>query len=198
MKVSTPLITVSLVAFVTVGGGWCGRAFAADQTAAIPEGEARWREFVLQQAQANFFTACVDVTHEVAAKRVTIYGLVKVKPEVLQEGGFAIEVRYHPSLATGHSETAGTYSNHHNHCVLQFAAAEYVAGRKQLGLLLMRLLLAAQPEMFWSHPDHKPMALKQFLAVVEKEDDDAKQVLRLHNASWLDKVQTYGSASRTR
>src|SRR5690348_2790840 len=83
-----------------------------------------------REARANFEAACLDVTREVAEKRVKIYAITRPNLTKVKQDGFEIEILYHSELAKEHAEVSGAYHNHHNHLVLTFAATQYAAGKK--------------------------------------------------------------------
>jgi len=145
-----------------------------------------------QEARANFVTACIDVTREAARKHLTIYAVVRTTTGTTKEDGYEIEVIYHPELKKEHTETSGAYHHHHNHLVLTFAAAQFAAGKKQLALRLVRRLVDAQPEMWWSSPTHQPLTLKKILAGLEKDDESVRQFLKEETEDWAYRVKTYG------
>ena len=149
-------------------------------------------EHFQQEARANFVTACVDVTREVAHKRLTIYAVVRTKSATTKQDGYEIEVIYYPELAKEHTETSGAYHHHHNHLVLTFAAAQFAAGKKQLALALVRRLVEAQPEMWWSSPTHQPLTLKRILVGLEKDDESVRKFLKEEAEDWAYRVKTYG------
>jgi len=147
-------------------------------------------EHFQKEARANFATACIDVAREVARKHLTIYAVVRTQSATTKEDGYEIEVIYHPELAKEHTETSGAYHHHHNHLVLTFAAAQFAAGKKQLALV--RRLVEAQPEMWWSSPTHPPLTLKKILAGLEKDDESVRQFLKEETEDWTYRVKTYG------
>ena len=150
-----------------------------------------------REARANFEAACMDVTREVAEKRVKIYAVARPNLTKVKQDGFEIEVLYHPELAKEHVEVSGAYHNHHNHLVLTFAAAQFAAGKKELGLRLVRLLAQVQPEMWWSSPDHPPITLKKILAGLEQDNESVRQFLKEESDDWKYREKTYGPQSDT-
>ena len=170
-------------------GGNCGRA---KRTATGTDADRDCDlEHFQKEARVNFATACIDVAREVARKHLTIYAVVRTQSATTKEDGYEIEVIYHPELAKEHTETSGAYHHHHNHLVLTFAAAQFAAGKKQLALALVRRLVEAQPEMWWSSPTHPPLTLKKILAGLEKDDESVRQFLK-ETEDWTYRVKTYG------
>jgi hypothetical protein len=143
-------------------------------------------------ARANFEVACLNVTRDAAQKKLRIYAVTsEAQTGTVREGDFEIEVIYHRELAAEDKRAAGAYHQHNNHLVLRFAAAQFAAGKKALGLRLVRLLAEADPEMSWSIPTHQPLTIQKILAGLEKDDEMVKAFLREESEDWAYRLKNY-------
>jgi hypothetical protein len=76
--------------------------------------------------------------------------------------------------------------------VMAFAAAQFVAGKADLGLRLVRLIAGAQPDLFWTSSTHSPLTIQQILRGLEKNDESVKVFLKEKCESWTYNVKVYG------
>ena len=144
-----------------------------------------------KEQRANFVTACLTVTRDVARKKLAIYAVKRPKVRAAKVGEFDVEVLFHPELAKEHKEVSGAYYVHHNSLVLTFAGAEFAAGKKNFAVALIEKLVEANPEMWWSTPEHPNMWVKDILSGLKKNDDSIRQFLKIETDDWKYRVETY-------
>jgi hypothetical protein len=168
-------------------------AGAAEDRPVFHESPARLVECIESSARANFATACVNVTRDALQKRLRIYATSPAaKVGKFKADGCEVELIYNPEIAIESKTAAGPYYQHHNHLVLKFAAAQYTAGKRGIGLLLVKLLAQAEPGIFWSSPTHPPLTIQRILAGIEADDEVVKPFLREESEDWPIKLKTYG------
>lgn len=167
-------------------------SLAQDDRPVLKESATNLVAVIDATARANFEAACLNVTREAAQKRLRIYAVTpKAKTGTVKEGDFEIEVIYFRELAAEDKKAAGAYHQHNNHLVLRFAAAQFAAGKKALGLRLVRLLAEADPDMWWSSPTHPQLTVQKILAGLEKDDDSMKAFLKEESEDWAYRVKNY-------
>jgi len=167
-------------------------AFAQDDRPVFKESTTNLVAVIDSTARANFEVACLNVTREAAQKKLRIYALTpKAKTGTVKEGDFEIEVIYHRELAAEDKKAAGAYHQQNNHLVLRFAAAQFAADKKALGLRLVRLLVEADPDMWWSSPTHPPLTIQKILSGLEKDDATVKAFLKEESEDWSYRVKNY-------
>ena len=167
--------------------------YGSDERPILKETPARLVACVESTARANYVAACVNVTRDVLQKRLKIYAVsLEAKTGKFKEGDFEIEVIYNAELAIEAKTAAGAYHEHNNHMVMAFAAAQFVAGKADLGLRLVRLIAGAQPDLFWTSSTHSPLTIQQILRGLEKNDESVKVFLKEKCESWTYNVKVYG------
>ena len=145
-----------------------------------------------KEARANFVTACMNVTREAARKKLTIYATTRPKMQTTKLGDYEVETLFHSELAKEHKEVSGAYYAHHNNLMLTFAAAEFAAGKKEFGIGLVEMLVNAQPDMWWSSPEHPSIWVKDILAGLKKNAQSVRKFLQEESEDWKYRVKTYG------
>ncbi len=169
-------------------------ALAQDERPVLKESPARLVACIDSTARANLLAAYVNITRDAAQKRLRIYAvsLSTAKPGTFERDGYQIEVIYHNELALQAKTAAGPYHHQHNGVMLTFAATQFASGKKEFGLYLVKLLAAAEPEMFWSSPTHPVMSMQQIIAGLEKNDASVRAFLKDEAEQWTHLVKTYG------
>src|SRR6266545_132342 len=133
----------------------------------------------MKTASSDFAAACISLTRDVQDKRLTVYAVVSTaKTGVTNESGFTIRVTYHRELAENYAGSSGSYQQHYNGCLLDFALAQYAEGKKALGIRLVRLLAEAEPELSWSSMRIQPTSIKKILASLEADDGSLADMLK--------------------
>jgi hypothetical protein len=169
-----------------------GVAFAQEGSRPLTEAEKAMIEPFQKEARANFVTACMNVTREAARKKLTIYAITRPKMRTTKLGDYEVEILFHPELAKEHKEVSGAYYAHHNNLMLTFAAAEFAAGKKEFGIGLVEILVSAQPEMWWSMPNHPTTWVKDILKGLKKHDESVRKFLEEGADDWQYRMKTYG------
>src|SRR5208282_332910 len=150
---------------------------------ALKESPARLVACIESTSRANYAAACINVTRDATQKRLRIYAVsLGAKTGKFKVDDYDIEVIYNNEMAVEGKTAAGAYHLQHNNLVLMFAAAQVASGNKGLGLSLVRLLAAAEPDLFWSSPTHSPLPIQKILAGIEKED--VKEFLKEEADDW--------------
>jgi hypothetical protein len=143
-------------------------------------------------ARANFESACLAVTRDAAQKKLRIYAITgNATAGTVKHDDVEIEVIYHKHLAAEHTKAAGAYHQHNNGLVLCFAAAQFAAGRKALGVHLVKLLAEADPQMWWSSPTHGELTIQRILSGLEKDDASVREFLKDESKEWAYRVKNY-------
>ena len=163
-----------------------------------------------QDGEANFYTACFNVTREVARKKLTIYAIGPTNSITVNEGGYAIEVvPFSREVARfGNYRFSGAYWLHHNYVILSFAAAQFSATNKQIALQVVRLLADANKDMMWTTPPesiqsrasdipwsnykYRPLSITAIRDALEKEDKSLRDFLQIEARNWKFRVERYG------
>ncbi len=143
-------------------------------------------------AGADFAAACINLTRDVQDKRLTVYAVVSTaQTGITNEAGFSIRVTYHRELEENYVWLQGTYQQHYNGCLLDFALAQYAEGRKALGLRLVRLLAEAEPERCWSSMRIQATNIKKLLASLEADDPSLTEMLKQAVQDWHQRERDY-------
>jgi len=143
-------------------------------------------------ASSDFAAACINLTRDVQDKRLTVYAVVSTaKTGVTNEAGFTIRVTYHRELAENYAGSAGSFQQHYNSCLLDFALAQFAEGKKVLGLKLVRLLAEAEPELSWSSMQIQPTNIKKILASLESDDGSLADMLKDAVRDWHQRERDY-------
>jgi hypothetical protein len=141
---------------------------------------------------ADFHAACINVVRQVDAKRITMFAVVSVDPSVKEIGGYQIEVVSNPDIIKNHGKQNGTYYNHHNGLVLNFAAVQVLEGNRELGLYLIETLARIDPDYKWSHPNLGSRSINRILKGVEANDERIQDFLKDEKSQWERRTKTYG------
>jgi hypothetical protein len=82
--------------------------------------------------------------------------------------------------------------------ILNFAAAQFAAEQKSLGIRLVQLLAEADPTMWWSMPSppwqpakRQRMTIKEILEGLEKNDPGMSEFLEHESFNWSLRVKKY-------
>jgi hypothetical protein len=143
-------------------------------------------------ASANFTAACINLVRDVSDRRLTIYSVVGDVPGgVLDIGGFKVEIIYHRDLEKTYPKTAGSYIQHYNGCLLDFAAAQFSDGKKSLGLDLIKLLADANPTLSWSSARITPLNIKKILEGLKSDNGGLDDLLAEAKRDWLWRAEHY-------
>ena len=146
----------------------------------------------MKTASSDFAAACINLTRDVQDKRLTVYAVVATaKTGVTNEAGFTIRVTYHPELEENYKGSAGSFIQHYNGCLLDFALAQFAGGKKALGLRLVRLLAEAAPEISWSSMRIQPTNIKKILAGLEADDGSVSDILKEAARDWQWRQREY-------
>ena len=165
---------------------------AQDHRPILKESTTNLVAIIESTAQANFETACLNITRDTAQKRLRIYVVLsKTKTGTVKEGDFEIEVIYHRELMVAEQRAVGAYHQHYNNLALTFAAAQFADGKKALGLRVVRILADAHPDMWWSSPTHRPLTIQKILAGLEKDDGSVKEFLEEERKDWEYRIKNY-------
>jgi hypothetical protein len=144
-------------------------------------------------AESAFLVACMTVSRDAKRNRITIYAESGRSSALYQEGDYQIEVIYDRELAALVARVNGAYAQHHNNNVLTFAAAEYQAGRKKLGLRVIEVLAAVSPKLGWYPSDGRPFVpVESILARLRSNDDTMKEYLQDAATLWKWWSEMYG------
>ena len=143
-------------------------------------------------ASSDFAAACINLTRDVQDKRLSVYAVVSTaKTGVTNEAGFTIRVTYHRELEENNAGSGGSFIQHYNGCVLDFALAQYAEGKKALGLRLVRLLAEAAPETSWSSMRIQPTNINKILASLEADDGSLSDMLKEATRDWHQRERDY-------
>ena len=143
-------------------------------------------------ASSDFAAACIVLNRDVQDKQLTVYAVVSTaKTGVSNEAGFTIRVTYHPELEENYAGSAGSFIQHYNGCLLDFALAQYADGKKALGLQLVRLLAEAAPETSWSSMRIQPTSIKKILASLEADDGSLADMMKEAVRDWHQRERDY-------
>ena len=146
----------------------------------------------MKTASSDFTAACINLTRDVQEKRLTVYAVVsKAQTGVSNESGFSIRVTYHPDLEKNYAGSSGSFQQHYNSCLLDFALAQYAEGKKTLGRRLVRLLAEAEPELSWSSMRIQPTNIKKILASLEADDGSLLDMLKEATRDWHQREGDY-------
>ena len=168
-------------------------AHGEDERPILKESPARLVACMESTARANLVAAYVNITRDAVQKKLRIYAVsLSAKTGQFTQDGYQIEVIYNNDLALEGKTAGGPYHLQHNHVVLQFAAAQFASGKKDLGLHLATLLAAAEPDLFWSSPTHPVMTIQQIIAGLEKNDTSVAEFLKDGSGAWADILKRYG------
>jgi hypothetical protein len=143
-------------------------------------------------ASSDFAAACINLARDVQDKRLTVYAVVSTaKTGTTNEAGFSIRVIYHSELEENFAGSAGSYVQHYNANLLDFALAQYAKGEKALGLRLVRLLAEAEPELSWSSMRIEPTSIKKILSGLERDDGSVSDILKEATRDWQWRQREY-------
>jgi hypothetical protein len=150
---------------------------------------AEWRT---KEGSANFAAACINLNRDVQEKRITIYSVVPTaKSSTTNIADFSVQTIYHHELSRYYDEVSGSYIQHYNGCVLDFALAQYAEGKKSLGIGLVRLLSQAEPKADWSSPRISQITIKKILESLEADDGSISDVLKESTRDWHQREKDY-------
>jgi hypothetical protein len=184
MRLHLAIIVVGMFTFWLSG-------FAEDPPA-LKEPQSRLIEVINSTGRANFTAACINLTRDVAAKTLTVYAVTRrAKTGTTTLAGFTIRVVYHSDLAKEQGIAAGAYHDHYNSCLLDFAAAQFAEGKKELGIGLVRLLAAADTELSWSSMEIRPVTIQKILADMEGDDPKLQKLLDEAKRDWHQRERDY-------
>ena len=139
----------------------------------------------MKTASSDFAAACISLTRDVQDKRLTVYAVVSTaKTGVTKEAGFTICVTFHRTLAENYAGSSGSYQQHYNNCLLDFALEQFAEGKRGLGIRLVRLLAEAEPELSWSSMRIQPTNIKKILASLEADDGRLADMLKEAVRDW--------------
>ena len=168
-------------------------ALADSERPALKEAPARLVTCIESTARADRAAACVNLTSDATQKRLRIYAVsLGASTGKFKEGDYDIEVIYNNEMAVEGKTAAGAYHHQHNQLVLTFAAARLASGENGLGLRLIRLLAAAQPDLLWSSPAHSSIPIQKILTGIEKEEEYIKEFLKEAAQDWEYTLKLYG------
>ena len=113
------------VLFILAFGCAMALAQSSDSSDAVPIGKYKALEKYtiereMKAASSDFAIACINLTRDVADKRLTVYSVGSIKRAITNESGFNIQVIYHKELAQNYEPGLGTYQAHYNACLLDF------------------------------------------------------------------------------
>jgi hypothetical protein len=141
----------------------------------------------------SVMAARVNVTHDVAKKRVRIFSIIPgEKSREFKEDGYDMEIIYNANIASS-KVGVGSYHFQHNNQILAFAAAQYASGKKKFGRFLIGRLAEAEPDLAWSSPTHPVMTIQEILAGLEKDDETVRDFLKDESEYWNESVKIYGA-----
>jgi hypothetical protein len=144
-------------------------------------------------ARGNVAVARVSVAHDAAQKRVRVFAVAfGGKTGTFKVSRYNVEIIYNVNIAMEAKVGVVSYQYQHNCQVLEFAAAQFAAGKKALGRRLVRFLAKAQPDLFWSDPAHPAMTIEKILAGLERDDKSVEAFLKDEMESWAETVKIYG------
>lgn len=177
---------------IVILAGCCFALSARSQTNEQPAIVKTLLDQGMKTASSDFAAACINLTRDVQDKRLTVYSVVGViKTAVTNMAGFTIRVTYHAELEENYKGSAGSFIQHYNGCLLDFALAQYAEGKKPLGLRLVRLLAEAEPELSWSSMRIQPTNIKKILADLEADDGRLADMLKEASRDWHQRQRDY-------
>lgn len=160
-------------------------------------------QLVNRTASSDFAAACISLARDVQDKRLTVYAVVpkstiitneagyRTKTAVTEEAGITIQVIYHRELANNYAVREGSYQQHYNSCLLDFALAQYAEGKKALGVRLVQLLAEAEPDLSWSSSEIGPVTVQKILAGLKADDSSLSSVLKEATRDWHQRESDY-------
>lgn len=143
-------------------------------------------------AVENVIAASINVTHDVAKKRIRIFSIVpSARTGDFTEFGFEVEVIYNSDIASP-NVGVGSYHFQHDNQVLSFAAAQFASGNKSLGRWLIEMLAESEPDLAWSIPTHAIMTIRQIRSGIERNDTTIAAFLADKTKDWNASMLHYG------
>ena len=174
----------------------CIRGFCqspADDRPALHETPARLVSVIDATGRLNLAASCLNVTRDVAAKKLRLFAMsVRTKTGTRRIEDFDVDVIYNYDLVAEENKQGCAYYGANNGQVFSFAIAQFAAGKRELGLRLVKLIAEVQPDFWWSIPTRAPFPIKEIVAGLEKGDDSVKELLKFEAVQWADTLKKYG------
>ncbi len=175
-----------VIALCSFGG------LACSQTNVRPATVQELLDREMSAASSDFAAACINLTRDIHDKRLTVYAVVSTaKAGVTNVAGFSIRVTYHRELEKNYSGSSGSYQQHYNGCLLDFALAQYAEGKKVLGIALVQLLAEAEPELWWSSARIQPIDIRKILTDMKNDEASLANMLKEATRDWHQRERDY-------
>jgi len=163
-----------------------------DERPILKEPQARLVLAMQAMADEISMSASVNVTHDIAQKRIRIFSVVPdAKVGEFNKYGYQVEIIYNAKLASSKVGN-GAYYSQSNYLILAFAGAQFASGKKELGRWLVEILAASEPDLFWSSPTHPVMTIQQISVGLKSDDKTVKDFLEDRNTIWAEIMDLYG------